>query len=33
LPLVTPLLGQPVVLGAPLPQQPWWRAPGLSQAQ
>jgi L-ascorbate metabolism protein UlaG (beta-lactamase superfamily) len=33
LPLATPLLGQPVVLGAPLPQQPWWRAQGLSEAQ
>ena len=30
LPLATPELGQPVVLGQPLPQQPWWRAPGLS---
>jgi L-ascorbate metabolism protein UlaG (beta-lactamase superfamily) len=30
LPLTTPELGQPVVLGQPLPQQPWWRAPGLS---
>jgi L-ascorbate metabolism protein UlaG (beta-lactamase superfamily) len=33
LPLATPLLGQPVVLGGPLPQQPWWRAPGLSEAR
>ena len=33
LPLATPLLGQPVVLGNPLPQQPWWRAPSLSEAK
>ncbi|MFD1873335.1 MBL fold metallo-hydrolase [Hymenobacter bucti] len=33
LPVATPLLGQPVVLGAPLPQQVWWRAPGLSEVQ
>lgn len=29
--LTTPELGQPVVLGQPLPQQPWWRAPELSE--
>ena len=29
--LTTPEIGQPVVLGQPLPQQFWWRAPKLSQ--
>lgn len=32
--LITPELGQPVVVGlGPLPQQRWWRAPALSAAR
>jgi L-ascorbate metabolism protein UlaG (beta-lactamase superfamily) len=32
LPMTTPELGQPVVLGnGPLPQQYWWRTPALSE--